>query len=92
MDASVLALVRSLPAQIVKEQVLSCRARDETAVAAAKPPEYTNVFSNPPTYQFRKIVAQRFHKYCDMHGITPRLRMPHGATKKLVKDKISWTF
>ena len=40
MDANVSALVRSLPAQIVKEQLLACRARDATAVAAAKPPEY----------------------------------------------------
>jgi len=38
-DANVLALIRSLPTQIVKEQVALYRKQDETAVAEPQPPD-----------------------------------------------------
>ena len=37
------------------------------------------VLTNTQTYKFRNAVAARFHKYCEMHGIVQKGRVPRGT-------------
>ncbi len=68
-DADVLCLIRSLPGEIVQEQVSLYRKRHETAVAAKPKEDVTIQLSKNPQCQKQMMVAQRFHKYCQSRGI-----------------------
>ena len=70
-DANVLALIRSLPTQIVTEQVVLYRKRDETAVAEPQSTSAKILVTKAPHHHVRMSVAQRFHWYCKSRGITP---------------------
>jgi hypothetical protein len=89
-DANVLGLIRSLPKEIVQEQVRLYEKRAETAVAeAAKEKPKLQLCPNP-RYQLRMLVAQRFHLYCQRQGIVADKRMPYGAMKTFIEDNIVW--
>ena len=90
-DANVLALIRSLPTQIVKEQVALYRKQDETAVAEPQPPDAKILLNKTLNYHVRMSVAQRFHSYCKMRGITPDAKMPYGSMKTFIQDNLAWT-
>ena len=72
-DSCVLALIRSLPKDVVEEQVALYRRRDETAVAVAAVSQgHTPKIRLAPQdrFQTRMLVACRFHIYCfheDIH-------------------------
>jgi len=92
-DASVLRMIRSLPKEIVEEQVRAYR-RGETAVAergkAASAERIKIRCASAPSYAQRMLVAQRFHTYCRSRGIEPNMRMPHGAIQSFIKDHLEW--
>ena len=93
-DSSVLRLIRSLPKEIVEEQLSLYRRRDETAVAAKaeeKGPDSKINASSCSQYNTRMLVAQRFHRYCLANAITVEKRLPYGAMKTFIKDNIEWT-
>ena len=91
-DANVLSLLRSLPKQIVEEQVQLYRKRDETAVAARSTYAAEKIKLNENSrYHVRMLVAQRFHAFCHKHGIVADKRMPYGAMKAFRQEHIAWT-
>ena len=74
-DANVLSLLRSLPKEIVEEQVRLYGKRAATAVAeAAKEKPKIELCSNPG-YHVRMLIAQRFHIYCQSHHIVADKRL-----------------
>ena len=90
-SANVLALIRSLPAPIVEEQVMLYRKRDDTAIAAVKPADQKVAIGRNLNHHQRMVVAQRFHKFCQSRGITPDMRMPYGQMKTFIQDNVEWT-
>ena len=92
-DSCVLALIRSLPKEVVEEQVSLYRRRDETAVAVtakAQGPKPKVSLGANARFQTRMLVAQRFHTYCRTHGIVTESRLPYGAMKTFIKENIEW--
>ena len=89
-DANVLALIRSLPPQIIEEQVVLYRDREKPAVAAAHAQDKQLVLSRMHTYQQRMAVALRFHRYCEARGIHHDGKMPYGSMKTFIQDNIAW--
>ena len=49
------------------------------------------VLTNTQIYKFRNAVAAHFHKYCEMHGIVQKGRMPRGTMATFITDNISVT-
>ena len=92
-DSCVLGLIRSLPKEVVEEQVSLYRRRDETAVAVSAkeqgPKPKIGVGPNA-RYHTRMLVAQRFHMYCQTNGVAVDKRMPYGAMKTFIADNIEW--
>ena len=74
-DSSVLALVPSLPIQIVQEQIHCYTARG-AAVAASSPPNYKIDVGLFPNVTYRHAAAKRFHDFCEMRGLTYASRLP----------------
>jgi hypothetical protein len=89
-DANVLCLLRSLPKQIVEEQVQLYRKRDETAVAVRDEAATEIDINNKPRYHVRMLVAQRFHMFCHRDGIVSDKRMPYGVMKTFIQGNIEW--
>jgi hypothetical protein len=92
-EASVLHLIRTLPKQIVEEQVCLYRGRDEATLAAAalkKGPKLKISLGPKALLQTRLLVAQRFHKYCEKNAINTDQRMPYGAMSTFIADNIAW--
>ena len=92
-DSCVLGLIRSLPKEVVEEQLSLYRRRDETAVAVRAqeqgPKPRLNVGPGA-RLQTRMLVAQRFNSYCLAKGIVVEKRMPYGAMKTFIQDNIKW--
>ena len=96
-DSNVLSLIRSLPKEIVEEQVRAYGRRAEAAVAEAANEKAEAAKEKPkihvgqkPRHQVRMLVAQRFHIYCRSRGIGIDKRLPHGAMKTFANDSIVW--
>ena len=95
-DSCVLGLIRSLPKEIVEEQLSLYRRRDLTTVAvkkqiAVKNRDAAKIAVGPhPRYQTKMMVAQRFHNYCKANCISVHERMPWGAMKTFSQDNIEW--
>ena len=92
-EASVLHLIRTLPKQIVEEQVCLYRGRDEATLAAAalkEGPKLKISLGPKALLQTRLLVAQRFHKYCEKNAINTEQRMPYGAMSTFIADNIAW--
>ena len=86
-DSNVLSLIRSLPKEIVEEQVRLYRNR-KTAVVTE---EQRRICVGPnPHHRVRLMVGQRFAIYCHNRGILIRDRMPYGAMKAFVDESIEW--
>ena len=85
-----LSLVRSLPKEIVEEQVRLYGDRAGTAVAEAGAASSKIIVSALPKLRVRMLVAKRFHMYCLKHGIVPDKRMPYGAVKAFIHDNLEW--
>ena len=81
-DGSVLELVRSLPIQVVQEQIRLWNARG-TAVAASSRPKHKLVVCLFPTVALRHAVAKRFQHFCETLGLTPANRLPRGGNGKV---------
>ncbi len=92
-DSCVLGLIRSLPKEVVEEQLSLYRRRDETAVAVTaqeQDPKPRIHLSPNARYHTRVLVAQRFHSYCQTNGIVVEKRLPYGAMKTFIRDNIQW--
>jgi hypothetical protein len=92
-DSCVLALVRSLPKEVVGEQLALYRRRDETAVAAraqGQGPKPKIHLSPNARYGVRMLVAQRFHHYCQANCLRLEGRLKYGAMQKFIQDNIEW--
>ena len=86
-DCAVLALVRSLPNQIVQEQICRYNAR-ETAVAAKKLPNHKMSVRMCPTLRCKHAVAKRFDAFLEMRGVTLARRLPRGFMMTFVTEHI----
>ena len=89
-DATVVGLIRALPAQVVEEQIVICDGRDLNAVAEAPREQGKIAFTKDAPWCRRAQVAARFHKYCVSRGIVVEERMPYGAMKTFIQDNIEW--
>lgn len=81
-DSCVLSLIRSLPAEIVQEQVLLYRGRDETALAEkgkVQEEKKPIAIGRNALLQTRMMVVKRFHEFCQENGIDPTRKLPYGA-------------
>jgi hypothetical protein len=91
-DSCVLGLIRSLPKEVLEEQVSLYRRREEkeTAVAAkAKQLQEQHILLGSTSgLAVRMRVAQRFSKYCHNSGYAIGERLPHGAMQSFIKDNI----
>ena len=76
-DASVLALLRSLPSRHVAEHIALYRKRDKPAVADVLERELE--LGKIRTHQQRMYVALRFHTYCKSPGTHADRRTPYGG-------------
>ena len=85
-DACVLSLLRSLPKEIVEEQVSLYRRREEPQ---SRPDPIISISPNA-RYHTRMLVASRFHLYCQARGIVPEKRMPFGAVKTFIQDNVNF--
>ena len=85
-DASVLCLIRSLPKDIVEEQVQKYRERETTAVAVSE----TQIVVRGSWTGTRTLVAQRFHKYLVENNMNGNKRLPYGAIARFIKTHIQW--
>ena len=79
-DCAVLALVRSLPNQVVQEQICRYNTRG-SAVAAMKLPNRKLSVGPFPTVTCKQAVAKRFDNFIEMRGIALAKRMPRGYCK-----------
>ena len=92
-DSCVLGLIRTLPKDIVEEQVSLYRRRDETAIAVraeTQGPKPKICLGPNARLGTRMLVAQRFHIHCRTHGIVTEGRLPYGSMKTFIKDNIEW--
>ena len=89
-DSAVLSLIRSLPKEIVEEQVQSYRKRAETAVAQRSEEKEQIEVSPRSRYHVKMLVAARFHMYCDSRGIVHDQRIPYGLMATFIKDNLRW--
>lgn len=91
-DSNVLILIRSLPSQIVDEQVRLYRQKEETAVAetAKEARPILSLSHILAHYHERMKVAQRFHLYCQSNGILVHDRLPYGVMRTFIKDNVAW--
>jgi len=86
---SVLSLIKSLPKQIVQEQIQKYRNKPtESAVAVAHGGKIT--LCPKSRYNLKMLVAARFHVYCQSRGICFEKRLPYGAMQQFLKDNIIW--
>ena len=86
--ANVLSLCRSLPGEIIQEQLRLYRNREAQPAVADIPQPI--VIDHKTRYHERMLVAARFHKYCKSHGIVVDQRLPHGAITSFIRDHIVW--
>ena len=92
-DTCVLHLIRSLPKEVLEEQVAFYRRHKEDAVAVAaktQGPQAKIALGPNARYYTRMMVARRFHIYCRTHNILTDKRLPHGATKAFIRDNIAY--
>lgn len=89
-DCSVLELVRSLPIQVVQEQIRLWNAR-ETAVTASSLPKHQLVGGSFPSVALRHAVAKRFEHFCDTLGLTPANRLPRWTMTRFMEDNTTST-
>ena len=89
-DSAVLNLIRSLPKEIVQEQVHMYRKQAETAVAETAKQKPTIQLGPNSRYNVKMLVAQRFHIYCESRNIVADQRMPYGFVKTFIQDNILW--
>jgi hypothetical protein len=89
-DHNVLSLIRSLPAEIVDEQVRAYRQRGETAVAvlSTNPPKLK--VGAKPTLCMRMKVSARYHKYRQSNGIPIGQKLPYGVMLTFMEDHLEW--
>ena len=90
-DGCLLRLIRSLPKEIVEEQVIAHRRSKEAAAAAVEEAPRPKIGLCPRAQlRTRMQVAQRFHMYCRRNAIAVDKRMPYGAIQTFIKDNIEW--
>jgi len=94
-DSHVCNLIRSLPKEIVEEQVrlheiAVATSTAETAVAELPKKQRKLQLCSTPHYHQRMLVAQRFHLYCQSEGIKVGSRLPYGAMRTFIQDNIQW--
>ena len=86
---SVLSLIKSLPKQIVQEQIQKYRNKPaESAVAVAHGGKIT--LCPKSRYNLKMLVAARFHVYCQSRGICFEKRLPYRAMQNFVGENINW--
>ena len=93
-DSCVLSLIRSLPPEIVEEQLSLYRRRDEenavVVAAQEKMPKPKITIGSNAGFKTRMRVAHRFHIYCRTNAIVVDERLPWGAMTTFVRDNIEW--
>ena len=89
-DCAVLALMRSLPNQVVQEQICRYNAR-ETAVAARKLPNHKMSVGPFPTIRCKRAVAKRFDVFLEMRGVALAQRLPRGYMMTFVAENFCLT-
>jgi len=87
-DFSVLELVRSLPVQVVQEQIRLWNAR-ETVVAASSSPTHKLVVGSHPTVALRNAVAKRVQHFCETLGVPHADRLPRGTMIRFMDENIT---
>ena len=90
-DSNVLSLIRSLPKEIVDEQVRLYIERDPLAAVGLAKKEAKIHICLPTRMGVRMLVAQRFHRYCQTHGINTLKRLPWGFMQTFIRHNIQWT-
>ena len=91
-DNSVLALIESLPKNVVVEQVVLYRKRDQAMAATQVQRQPTKIFiGSASRYQTRMQVAERFHDYLRAECIDIDQRLPYGEMKRFIHQHINWT-
>ena len=88
-DGNVLGLIRSLPNEIIEEQLHAYRHREDKP-ALAKEARLLVVTKTVCQHGERMMIAKGFHQYCRQHGIDVDKRLPRGAVTSFMKDNIVW--
>ena len=87
-DSALLSLIRSLPAEVVEEQVQLYKKRNESAVVVADKPLIK--LGPRSLFNVKMLVAERFHSYCRSRHIGQDGRLPYGAMKAFIAENIAW--
>ena len=85
-DASVLCLIRSLPKDIVEEQVQKYRACEQTAVAVFE----KQIVVRDGFHRTRNLVAERFHNYLARNNMNADKRLPYGSVERFKIKRSQW--
>ena len=89
-DPSLSSLIRSLPTDIVAEQVAAYRERDKLRKKDDEALQQKIRLTTVRTHQQRMSVCSRFHRYCQSIGVQPDMKMPYGAMKTFIQDNLTW--
>ena len=84
-DCSVLELVRSLPREVVQEQIRLWNARG----TASSAPMQKIVVGAAPSLPVKKSEAKRFQHFCDALGLRPADRLPRFTMTRFMQDNMS---
>lgn len=87
-DSNVLSLLRSLPDEVVEEQVRLYRKRDELIVAGSTQGVEKIQLPSNPRHHVRMKVAERFHMFCRNRSIDPGCRLPYGTIKAFREEAL----
>ena len=89
-DQHVLSLIRSLPSEVIDEQLQLYRHREDTPAVAETNLKPIVISGIHVQLNKRMLVAERFHKYCRSQGIVVTRRLPREAMTSFMKDNIVW--
>ena len=82
--------MRSLPNQVVQEQICRCNARG-TAVVARKLPNHKMSAGPSTTIRCKRAVAKRFDDVLDMRGCALAHRLPNGLMRTFGAENLGLT-
>ena len=89
-ESAVLNLIRSLPKEIVAEQVHRYNTGAQTAVAANATAIVKIALGPNSRNNVKMMVAKRFHVYCKSKCIKPLDRLPYGCVKAFIAQHVIW--
>ena len=89
-DVHLLQLIRALPEDIVKEQVvLHKEHKSKPAVVVVSDASRKVVVGDASRHNVRMIVAKAFHMYCLQNNFNVN-KLPYTLTQTFIKDHIDW--